>query len=124
MTVDVQVEQPGSLARVTIGGPVALEGFIQGLETLLGHPDFTPGTDVLVDLLDHVHRTTSADVRALAGALLGASDRLKGSRMAVIVCRTVSYGMARMLQTFVEDAPFRLEVFYDCREAEQWLGIA
>jgi len=123
MTVDVQVGSPGSAAQVTIEGPVALGGFIQGLEELVGHPQFAPGTDVLVDLVGHVHQTTSADIRSLAQALMDESERLAGTRLAVAVSQTVSYGMVRMLQTFLEDAPFDVAVFRDLQEAKEWLGV-
>lgn len=121
MTVDLRVDKSSRVARVTIDGPVAVEGFIRGLEALVAHPEFVSGMDIVVDLGGHDHQATSADMRTLAQAFVEQSEHLRGTRLAAVVSRTVSYGMGRMLQTYLEDAPFRFCVFYDYREAEEWL---
>lgn len=43
--------------------------------------------------------------------------------MAVAVAKPVSYGMLRMLQTEISEAPFSFSVFYDLGEAERALGL-
>ena len=75
-------------------------------------------------MLVHEHQADSEDIKRIASVFLANGAALQGSEVAVVVARTVSYGMLRMLQTFIESAPSRCSVFYDIGEAKELLGVA
>ena len=124
MTVDVQVDAAAGLVVAVLEGPVRLEGLVEGIDRMVNDPGFHTGMDILVDMQRHVHQASSADMRGLAGALTSRSEYLKGTRLAAVVSKTVSYGMIRMLQTFVDGAPFQVGVFYSPEAAKEWLGLS
>jgi hypothetical protein len=46
-----------------------------------------------------------------------------GARRAFVVATPVQFGMARMFGTYAEAVEQVVEVFWDPREAERWLGL-
>ena len=124
MIVDVRVDRGAGLVVAVLEGPVPLEGLVEGIDRMLSDPDFRAGMDILVDMQRHVHQASGADMRRLGDALTSRLEYLKGTRLAAVVSKTVSYGMIRMLQAFVDGAPFQVGVFYTPEEAKEWLGLS
>jgi hypothetical protein len=122
--IETAIDEKAGLVRMTLTGPVGADEFLASFETMLKLPGFRPGVKVLVDMLEHVHQADSEDIRRIAAVFLEHSEELRGTDAAVVVARPVSYGLLRMLQAFVEDAPFGFSVFYSRSEAEKTLGIA
>ncbi len=117
--VDVQRD----LVKVALSGPVGTEDFLEGFAGLLAHPDYHPGMRVLVDMLKHVHQLDAKGIDQIARVFMHKREALRGAVIAVVVARTVSYGLLRMLQIKISEEPYTFFVFYDLQEAERSLGL-
>jgi len=124
MAVEVAMDRQRDLVNVKMTGPVGAGEFLSVLQRVLSLPEFHPGMRILVDMLEHVHQVTGDDMKTIAAVLLQKGEAMLGTEVAVVVSRPVSYGMTRMLQALIEDAPFRLSVFYSMEEARKSLGLA
>jgi hypothetical protein len=111
------------LVNVTLSGPLGTEEFLAGFNRLLAHADYHPGMRILVDMREHVHQIGAEGIDQIARTFIHTSEAIRGSVVAVVVARAVSYGLLRMLQIKVSEAPFAFYVFYDLREAEESLGL-
>jgi hypothetical protein len=120
---EIYVDDERDLIRVALKGPVGVEEFLAGFEHLLSFAGYRPGVKVLVDMLEHVHQVDAVGIKQIAGAFLRNGEALRGSVVAVVVARAVSYGMLRMLQALVSDVPFTFSVHYDLEEAEEALDL-
>jgi hypothetical protein len=117
--VDVQRD----LVKVVLSGPLGTEEFLAGFAGLLARPDYHPGMRVLVDMLEHVHQLDAKGIGQVAEAFMRNREALRGSVIAVVVARTVSYGLLRMLQIKLSEEPYTFSVLYDLQEAEKSLGL-
>jgi len=124
MAVNVTIDAELGLANVTLAGQVGADEFVAVFRRMLALPGFRPGLKILVDMLAHVHQVGGEDIRRIAAVFFENSEAIMDSDVAVVVARPVSYGLARMFQTLVEDAPFRFSVFYSLEEARKSLGLA
>jgi hypothetical protein len=104
-------------------GRVTFEDMLANQDRLLEDPDFDPGFNQLSD-------ATLATDTDLAPNNLGMLYQRRvfstTSRRAVIAPTPFTYGMARMLETYVElsnNGPL-VEVFHDRASALQWLGVS
>jgi hypothetical protein len=120
---ELETDAKRGLVKVTLKGPVGTDEFLAGFGRLLAHPDFHPGMRILVDMLDHVHQIGSDGIDQIARAFINSGEAFRGSVVAVVVARVVSYGMLRMLQIKVSEVPFTFFVFYDLQEAEKALHL-
>jgi len=77
----------------------------------------------LTDIRDHVHQTTGEDIRKVADFLKERGGYTGNVQHAIVVSRTVSYGLSRMLQMLMDDTPWEVAIFEDPEEAERWLGV-
>jgi hypothetical protein len=105
------------LVNVTLSGPLGTEEFLAGFNRLLAHADYHPG------MREHVHQIGAEGIDQIARTFIHTSEAIRGSVVAVVVARAVSYGLLRMLQIKVSEAPFAFHVFYDLREAEESLDL-
>ncbi len=124
MPFDISIDNERGLVNVVLTGPVGVEEFLAGFQRMLGLPDFRPGQKILVDMRAHVHQADGTDIRRIADAFIDAGEAIGRAEVAVVVGPPVSYGLMRMLQAFIEAAPFRFSVFYSLDEAESSLGLA
>ena len=103
--------------RVTFGDMLANH------DRLLNDPDFNPEFNQLSDAT----LATDTDLSASnAGTLYDRRVFSPGARRAVVAPSAFTYGVARMLQTYVElskNGPV-VEVFHDRASALKWLGIS
>ena len=87
---------------------------IQGDEAVL------PDSGLLIDNGESDFDVPGGDVTRLAEAV---AQRLpKVSAMAIVVSKSVHYGMARQFQAFAEGGRAAIQVFRDIEAARKWLG--
>ena len=120
---EFEIDAQRGLVKVALKGRLGTDEFLVGFDRLLAHPDFRPGMRILVDMSEHVHAIGSEGIDRIAREFVRNCEALRGSVMSVAVGKTVSYGMMRMLQIKVSDAPFTLFVFYNLHEAERAVGL-
>ena len=123
MAIDVVIDKEGHLVCRTVRGAVSVDEIIANIEATLQRPDYRPGMKDLTDLREYAHGASREDIARLAQCIVGHNEAVTGMRAALVVSTPVSYGMARMLQTHLDDLPSEIAVFYDIEEAKRWLGI-
>jgi hypothetical protein len=123
MSILIRVDESQDLLSATLLGPVSVQSFIEELEHTLSSADLSAGFNALIDMREVVHSVSGDDVGKLARHL-SEHPRLEGTRAAIVVTQTVTYGLMRMLQTHMDEAPMAVSVFYDLDEAKRWLGLA
>ncbi len=121
MPVEFSIDKENELLERTVTGKVTPEEVIASLEASISHPDYLPGMRSLTDMRDFVLSSTAEDIRQYATFLGAHMDMIKGMQAAVVVSRTVDYGLTRMLQAIADDPTFAIAVFYDIDEAKRWL---
>jgi ATP phosphoribosyltransferase regulatory subunit HisZ len=121
--VDVSIDRDNNLIRRRISGVVSIDEMVASLEDTVRHPEFRPGMNDLTDLREHVHQTSSDDVRKAAQAIKERSHLTGDIKLALVVSRTVSYGLTRMFQMLADESNWEIAIFDTPEEAELWLGI-
>lgn len=123
MSIEVTIDKDKNLITRTFTGQIPGEDIITNMKETAKHPDHHPGMKSLNDLREFVPVSDSSDVRRIAEYLMANVAEREGLRAAIVVSRTVDYGMARMLQALADTPSFSIAVFYDIDEAKRWLGV-
>jgi hypothetical protein len=108
--------------KITTSGLADADGLIGFVRDLVANPRFRPGMLILVDHMSiDASKLTGADVRAQAGVVVGLSDQLGPSKVAIVVPTPLTFGYARMYEHHAADTQLDSRVFYSRREALAWL---
>jgi hypothetical protein len=83
---------------------------------------FTPGANFLVDVRQTARSRTTEEAFEFVD-LIKSRCEFKGSKIAIVSSRLVSYGLARMISVYLEDFNISLDVFKNLEDAEKWLVI-
>lgn len=121
--IEVSVDKQAGVIRRKYSGAVSGEEILASFAEVIGHPDYQPGVKSLMDFREYRHQLSSQDLRDVADFFIEHGETVKGAKAAVVVSQTVSYGLVRMLQAYLETFPVQLEVFFDMEEGERWLGV-
>ena len=121
--MSVVVDGEDGLVRASLKGAVPVDVFLKRLEGALGSPGFRPGMNMLLDVRRAAHHLEAEDIVRVSRYLIAHRDKIEGGRAAIVVTKTVSYGLMRMLQAHVDGMPIGFSVFYDMGEARRWLGL-
>ena len=115
------IDPVAGLVVERFAGRLSLRELMAGGQEINGHPDFRMGYRYLVDLRAATVTLAGTDVRTLAD-FIGKTDA--GARVAVVVGRSLEFGVARMLAALAEGhAVEALHAFWKVEEACGWLGI-
>ena len=94
-------------------------------EKLQRDPLITPGLSYFVDLREarSEFRSTAMLKRLAERSKQWRADPSSGSRVAILVAKDISYGLARMFEGYsnADDNDFR--IFLELQEAADWLGL-
>ena len=88
---------------------------------LLSHPDYIKGMNLIADYRNAQFNITGDEVRRIAEWV---NTKIKVKYLAIIVTRTVDYGISRMFQSFSGgnySAWEESQLFYSFDEAVQWV---
>ena len=104
-------------------GTFSREEALQAIQDMVGHPDFRPGLDVLVDMtaVDDVPMW-GADIRDKVDLDRSFLPKLGTARWAFVAPSDVVYGLARMYQALMGDTAIEGGTFRDLGAAEDWLA--
>jgi hypothetical protein len=121
MPFQVTVDPSRQWVAIIGTGTTDAAGFRAILSELVTNPAFHAGYRILVDSRELNFTPTTEETREFA-KFHGATDSLKSSKVAVVVAKTVDYGMANMFAILcgLEDSPVRS--FQSIAEAENWLA--
>ncbi|NLX25887.1 MAG: hypothetical protein GXY61_08015 [Lentisphaerae bacterium] len=94
-------------------------------EKLGSDPLITPELSYFVDLREAKSemRTTAMLHRLAEQAKQWRGDSSSGSRVAILVARDISFGLARMFEVYTDVDENNFRVFREIHEAADWLGI-
>ena len=104
-------------------GETSSHDILQNLASLLDHPSYSPGMRLLLDMRDVVPSLLRSDVLTIARFVREHAEKIGTLKMAVVVPRDASFGMAQEQKVEVEDSPIDMEVFRGLGEAREWLGL-
>jgi hypothetical protein len=122
--VNYSIEFGGVPQDVTITtfGMADADGLIGFVRDLVANPRFRPGMLILVDHMSiDASKLTGADVRAQAGVVVGLSEKLGPSKVAIVVPTPLTFGYARMYEHHAAETQLHSRVFYSRRDALAWL---
>jgi hypothetical protein len=86
-------------------------------------PDWSNGKNILYDnRLENLEKLTSDDVQRISLKFTQFNDKLKNSKIAMVMPKDVAYGLARMWENYTEtDATFKTNVFRSIDNALKWI---
>ena len=120
MPVTYEIDQTGVI-RTRCVGDVRFAEVLAHFDELERDPRCPPHLDVLLDLSELDSIPESDQLRVVAERIGKASPRVRFGACAVVVSRTVVYGMARVVETFAESYFTASHVFWKLTDAEEWL---
>jgi hypothetical protein len=104
-------------------GAATPEGFKAYFAEAVGHPRWRPWVDCLLDFRDlDLAVLPTEQLKALAAFFSENNEGVAASHVAIVVTRSVEFGVARMWTTLSEDVGMNQRVFYDLEEARAWLA--
>lgn len=106
--------------RIIGEGVMTLDEIQQAFIEALADPSFAKGQGTIVDVTGSESDRTPEEIRQLA-SFLGEHRAQLGERLAVVVTKSLHYGLARMLSVYAETQQMSVEVFHRLDDATQWM---
>ena len=122
MPVTIEPTEIEDLTRVTLSGTVAFAEFLEALHT------YGKSGPTRLELYDvrklEGERFSAAEIDRLVDYFKRHPNRRPvGSKTAVVISKTVDFGLARMVSILSEGVvTFKIEAFRSVEEAMDWLG--
>ena len=120
MPAAVAFDRGTGIWTIELQGVLAVAEVAAAVEGMYRSPDYRPDAPRLYDVR-HVEGTfTTNELRSLAYRrdFIGA---VNDARSAIVVARKVTFGIARMYQSWMDDQPVNVRVFERLEEARAWL---
>ena len=122
MPADYEIDVQHRIVRVRCSGDVTFAELMEGRQRLMNDPGFKSDLSLLFDCLE-VPRSvlTVPQVRQIASYL----PLSRGSRVAIVIRHTASFGLARMFQILreINRGKEQVQIFANRDEAEAWLRL-
>ena len=108
---------------ITTTGLADAKGLVGLVRDLVSSPRFRPGMLILEDYTAiDASQVTSSDLRAQANAVIGLSDQIGPSKVAIVVPSPVTFGFSRMWEAYVDGrTAVESRVFYSRADGLEWL---
>jgi hypothetical protein len=93
------------------------------LEQVFTSPDWSNGKNILYDnRLENLDKLSSDDVQRISLKFTQFNEKLRNSKIALVMPKDVAYGLARMWENYTETtATFRTSVFRSMDNALKWI---
>ena len=93
------------------------------LEQVFISPDWSNGKNILYDnRLENLDKLSSDDVQRISLKFTQFNEKLRNSKIALVMPKDVAYGLARMWENYTETtATFRTSVFRSMDNALKWI---
>jgi hypothetical protein len=93
------------------------------LKQALNSPNWRTGTHILYDSrLENLDNLSSDDVQLISLKFTQFNDKLKYSKIALVMTKDSAFGIARMWENFTEiTASFKTNVFRSIEDAFKWI---
>lgn len=120
MTFEIDVER--GLVWVKGTPELTLEDLTAVVRGVLAHPDHTPGMKAIWDLRgSDLARLSSTDLQNIHEFNSISTKDMPPRRSAIVVDRTVSFGIGRMYEMLSEGGKVSTRIFMGISEAEGWV---
>lgn len=124
MSYTIDFDDQGAVT-VRTHGTADRHGIVRFIDELVDDPRFQAGTTVLIDHTNlDLHPLHTADIQAIADAVIRMNDRVAGTAVAIVTPASVGYGLSRQFTAFAESFGSGLDtrVFTTLEEARRWLA--
>ena len=108
---------------IKTSGDTLPEDVHSSLKQLFLHQEWEVGTHVLYDnRQENLAHLSSGDIKRISLFFTTHNEMLKRSKVALVMPKDISFGLARMWEIYTEDeASFTTHVFRCIDEARQWI---
>jgi hypothetical protein len=112
-----------NLVQNTIVGVFTYEEFRNLMDNIMNDERFKPSMHMFWDFRQADVSDFSTDQINRASIYMERKQKKRGDgyRVAILVNKTVDYGLGRMYQAFSDSLPFDLQIFYDEQQAMDWI---
>jgi len=123
MTIQKKIIQPSGPVVMIASGEISGEDIVTALQKILTDADFKKGMDILWDF--RAVNSTLIETQQILDIVnfIKSNQDARGSdyRVALVVSRDLSYGLARMYEAYSQGSPFKIQIFKEMSAAENWL---
>ena len=121
MPISYELDRAARIVRITAHGDVSFPEEKECLDAFLADSTHQPGFRILLDDRERMPAASSAHVKAMASLFELNRQAIGAARLAIVVAKDVSFGLARMFSMLTDNSLVETRVFRDIDEAEQWL---
>ena len=105
-------------------GETSSEELLQSLSELLEHPDYVPNMRLLLDMQEVLPSLSRSDVLKIGDFVRRRGADIGALRLAVVVPKDASFGMAQEQKVELDGSTVEMEVFRGESDARGWLGLS
>jgi hypothetical protein len=93
------------------------------LKQVLDDPDWSTGTHILYDnRLENFSNLSDGDIQRISLKFTQFNNKLKSSKIAMVMPGDIAFGLARMWETYTENsASFKTNIFRKIDDAFKWI---
>ncbi len=124
MPTSFRIDREHGVAYAETRGETSSGELLESLAALLSHPDYSPGMSLLVDMHEVMPSLLQGDILRIAEFIQSHRDELRAMKMAVVVPKASSLGVAQELEAQIAESTVDAGVFCGVPEAREWLGLA
>ena len=123
MEWNTRVEKPSSMLTIEASGVADIPSIKSSLNKMADDPAIYSSSCALCDFrkLD-LSKLTGSDVQQIYNFHASVSRETGNKPVAVVVSRSIEFGMARMWEAFAGEVYTTHKVFYSIEEAMEWLN--
>ena len=124
MPTSFHIDSEHGVAYARTSGVTSSGELLESLASLLTHADYSRGMKLLLGMQEVTPSLLRRDVQEIAQYIRSHRDEIGTLKMAVVVPRASSFGMARELEAGLDGSCVEMGVFWGETEAREWLGLA
>ena len=123
MSIDTIIDSNQHMVIHIITGPLMLKEIQQATVNLYNDPHFQTTMSILVDLRNGTVRNLSQqDIEEFVALNIRMGQQRGAGNSAIVTARDIDFGIARQLQSMLDNTSRRLGVFRDYQSAVDWLN--
>lgn len=109
-----------SRVTVVLSSSLDVDELAQTMESVLAHPEFVRGSDVVFDVRGSDINPNLANIKNMLATLHALSSEFSGV-WAIVVSDSLRYGLARMASSLGAPLGMKMNAFHSLEEAHEWL---
>lgn len=120
MPADVTLDPATGIWTLTLRGALEAAEVARAIGGMYASPDYRPEAPRMYDVREVEDTIRTHDLRALAHRKEFLTS-VRQARSAIVVAKDVTFGIARMYQSWMEGQPVDVRIFHAVEEARAWL---